>query len=41
MINVIMIKIVATIIQDQRDFSKDQKLFSSQKFIDNEINDNE
>ena len=36
-----MIKIVATIIQDQRSFSKDQELSNSQKSANNEINNNE
>ena len=36
-----MIKIVATAIQDQRNFFKDQKSSNSQKSADNETNDNE
>ena len=41
MINVIIIKIVATTIQNQRDFFKNQKSSNSQKSADSEINDNE
>ena len=41
MINVIMIKIVATIIQNQQNFFKNQKSSNSQKSADDEINDNE
>ena len=40
MINVIMIKVVATVIQDQRNFFKDQEISNSQELVDSEINDN-
>ena len=40
MINVIIIKAVATITQDQRNFSKNQESSNSQRLADGEINDN-
>ena len=40
MIDVIMIKIVATAIQDQRNLFENQESLNSQESADNEINDN-
>ena len=41
MINVIVIKVVATIIQSQRNSFEDQESSNSQESADSEINDNE